>query len=100
MSTGINDTFEFVFQKERLKPNKCRINKHLRSGVISFDFLISSKKTFCHICSINCPVSAISGNPKETHIIDQDLCTKCGICFEKCPKKFNAIELLSGSKTI
>jgi Fe-S-cluster-containing hydrogenase component 2 len=45
-----------------------------------------------------CPVSAISGYPKEIHEIDQELCIKCGMCLEKCPDKFNAIEVYPGSK--
>ena len=46
----------------------------------------------CTLCSRNCPVKAITGSPKELHIIDQDICIKCGKCFENC--KFDAIEIL------
>ncbi|HBE80625.1 MAG TPA: NADH-quinone oxidoreductase subunit NuoF [Firmicutes bacterium] len=44
----------------------------------------------CSICAKNCPASAISGEPKKTHQIDQQKCMKCGVCMEKCP--FKAIE--------
>ncbi len=44
----------------------------------------------CTICARKCPVSAISGEVKKPHIIDQDKCIKCGICFDVC--KLNAIK--------
>ena len=46
----------------------------------------------CTLCSRNCPVKAITGSPKELHVIDQDVCIKCGKCFENC--RFNAIEIM------
>jgi len=62
--------------------------------------IIEDKCTGCHACYSVCPVSAISGNPKDIHTIDQDTCVKCGLCFEKCPDKFNAIEIHPGAKEI
>jgi len=38
-----------------------------------------------------CAVNAISGEKKQAHLIDQNLCTKCGSCFAKC--KFDAINI-------
>ena len=38
----------------------------------------------CTLCSKRCPVGAISGERKKPHVIDQDLCTKCGVCYEVC----------------
>lgn len=43
----------------------------------------------CTACARVCPVSAISGERKEVHIIDAVSCIKCGACLEKC--KFNAV---------
>lgn len=48
--------------------------------------------TGCTVCAKNCPVNAISGERKEIHYIDQELCIKCGLCYTKC--KFEAINLL------
>ncbi|MEI6695877.1 MAG: NADH-quinone oxidoreductase subunit NuoF [Bacteroidota bacterium] len=62
-----------------------------------YDILID-KCSGCHICYKACPVNAISGNPKDIHVIDQSLCIKCGMCLDKCPVKFNAIECYAGNK--
>ncbi len=43
----------------------------------------------CTLCARNCPVNAISGKVKEKHIIDPDVCIKCGKCYESC--KFGAV---------
>lgn len=41
----------------------------------------------CGLCKRNCPVDAISGEVKQTHVIDEDKCIKCGTCVAKCPFK-------------
>jgi NADH:ubiquinone oxidoreductase subunit F (NADH-binding) len=46
----------------------------------------------CTLCFRNCPVGAISGEKKMPHIIDQSLCIKCGVCYDKC--KFKAINII------
>lgn len=43
----------------------------------------------CTVCARVCPVSCISGKPKEVHIINQTECIHCGACYSAC--KFNAI---------
>jgi len=44
----------------------------------------------CGACRIACPANAITGEKKKLHKIDQELCIKCGACFEVC--KFSAVE--------
>ncbi len=46
----------------------------------------------CGLCLRECPVNAISGNPKELHVIDQEQCTHCRICYDVCP--VGAIEIV------
>ena len=43
----------------------------------------------CTKCARVCPVGAISGKVKETHVIDDTKCIKCGTCMESC--NFHAI---------
>lgn len=45
----------------------------------------------CTLCARACPVNAISGNPKERHVVDPERCIGCGICVEQC--KRNGITL-------
>jgi NADH-quinone oxidoreductase subunit F/NADP-reducing hydrogenase subunit HndC len=41
--------------------------------------------TGCGACMRNCPVQAITGVPKEAHLIDQSICISCDICKQVCP---------------
>ena len=52
--------------------------------------IITDKCTGCTLCARNCPTSAISGEPKKVHIIDQSKCIKCSACYDVC--KFEAID--------
>ena len=56
-------------------------------SLISFN--ITDECRGCTACARKCPVGAISGNKKEKHFIDQDVCIRCGRCEENC--KFDAI---------
>ena len=56
-------------------------------SLISFN--ITDDCRGCTACARKCPVGAISGNKKEKHFINQDVCIRCGRCEENC--KFDAI---------
>jgi NADH-quinone oxidoreductase subunit F len=43
-----------------------------------------------------CTADSIIGAKHQIHVIDQDICTKCGSCFEVCPDNFDAVVRYSG----
>lgn len=48
-------------------------------------FVIHDNCIGCTKCAKNCPVNAISGWPKQVHILNQEICIKCGACKKACP---------------
>ena len=50
----------------------------------------------CGLCLRNCSAHAISGEPKQLHVIDVDICHRCGVCYEVCPPKVFSVEILTG----
>lgn len=49
------------------------------------NFVIDDSCIGCTKCAKNCPTNAITGWPKQKHIIDLDLCIRCGACKKACP---------------
>ncbi len=43
----------------------------------------------CTLCAKKCPAKAITGAVKEAHVIDSDICIRCGQCVNSC--RFGAI---------
>ena len=69
-------------------------DKKCPSGVCKnlFHYEIDAEAcTGCRSCARKCPQEAISGEKKKAHHIDQQLCIKCGICYDVC--KFNAVAI-------
>lgn len=48
-----------------------------------------NKCTGCTVCAVKCPVKAIDGERKKVHHINQNICIKCGDCYNNC--RFDAI---------
>ena len=48
----------------------------------------------CMLCQRVCPVNAISGEKKQLHSIDANLCIDCGVCGRVCA--FNAVQDAAG----
>jgi|Deesub1362A_J573_1020465.scaffolds.fasta_scaffold02901_2 NADH:ubiquinone oxidoreductase subunit F (NADH-binding)/(2Fe-2S) ferredoxin len=61
--------------------------KHCPAGVCKelTVFVINEKLcTGCGVCKKHCPVEAIVGERKEPHKILEEKCIRCGICKSKC----------------
>jgi NADH:ubiquinone oxidoreductase subunit F (NADH-binding)/(2Fe-2S) ferredoxin len=43
----------------------------------------------CGVCRRECPEEAITGEKGKAHVIDPELCAKCGVCHDVC--NFNAV---------
>ncbi|MCJ7696074.1 MAG: 4Fe-4S binding protein, partial [Anaerolineaceae bacterium] len=77
------DEYKAHIYEKRCPAKVCR-------SLIQFEIL-DGPCTGCTVCARNCPVNAIQGVRRQTHIIDPDLCIKCGICYQLC--QYNAIEI-------
>lgn len=77
------DEYEAHIYEKRCPAKVCK-------NLIRFE-IIDGPCTGCGICARNCPVDAISGERRQTHVIDPDICIKCGICEQLCP--YDAIEI-------
>ena len=49
------------------------------------NFVVDDRCIGCTKCAKNCPTNAITGWPRQKHIIDLDLCIRCGACKKACP---------------
>jgi len=67
-------------------------NKKCPAGVcrelVRFE-IDTDKCTGCMRCIKECPTGAVNGEKKQPHTINQDMCIRCGACYDVC--KFQAV---------
>ncbi len=54
-------------------------------------YIVPEACTGCGACVRPCPEEAISGEKKELHTIDLELCIQCGVCRDTC--RFDAVHV-------
>jgi NADH:ubiquinone oxidoreductase subunit F (NADH-binding) len=79
------DEYEAHIQEKRCPAKVCRalIRYEIQEGPC----------TGCTVCARNCPTGAISGERRKLHVIDDEVCIRCGICMQVC--NFDAITVES-----
>jgi len=68
--------------EEHIRDRRCRAK--VCRGLFAYEIDANVCKG-CGICAKNCPVEAVSGEPRQPYVIDKSRCTHCGACLEKCP---------------
>jgi NADH-quinone oxidoreductase subunit F len=76
------DEYEAHIKDGRCPAHKCAALVHYE--------IDAEKCVGCGLCRRNCPVSCISGEPRQPHAIDDTACVRCGACFEIC--RFDSVK--------
>jgi NADH-quinone oxidoreductase subunit F len=82
------DEYEAHIRERRCPALYCK-------DLISY-YIDPEKCEACLICLRNCPSGGIDGAKNVIHVINRDHCTNCGVCFEVCPPRFDAVRKISG----
>ncbi|MDP6926225.1 MAG: 4Fe-4S binding protein, partial [Rhodospirillales bacterium] len=79
--------------EEHIKDKKC--SSYTCEELVSY-YIDPEKCEACLICMKKCTAQSIIGAKHQIHVVDQDICTKCGSCYEVCPDNFDAVLRFTG----
>ena len=75
-----------------IRDKKCPAHVCRELNVYTIDpELCVTKGHGCGVCRRQCPEIAITGEKNVAHVVSQELCKKCGVCYDVC--KFDAVKV-------
>jgi len=75
-----------------IRDKKCPAHVCRELNVYTIDpELCVTKGHGCGVCRRQCPENSITGEKNVAHVVSQELCKKCGVCYDVC--KFNAVKV-------
>ena len=75
-----------------IRDKKCPAHVCRELNVYTIDpELCVTKGHGCGVCRRQCPENAITGEKNVAHVVSQELCKKCGVCYDVC--KFDAVKV-------
>jgi NADH-quinone oxidoreductase subunit F len=80
------DEYEAHINEKRCPAGRCK-------SLITY-YIDAEACTGCTLCAKKCPVSVITGDKKQPHVIDVSACIKCDTCRQVC--RFGAVKVRSG----
>ena len=79
----VRSTIKYFLEEyeEHVREKHCPA--HECRGLFGYE-IIADGCTGCGRCRKECPHEAVLGDRKQPHVIAQDKCARCGVCFDAC----------------